>query len=428
MRYNAFFGELPINAFRPRAGGGMTLHGGGNPLSVVTDAIEDVAGGIGDVVESVAGAVSDAGSQFDDFINNEIPGGWTTAALLAGGYYYAPEISAYMNASGSVVPASEVVGGAVATPVTQGAVTGTALGELGAAGSLGAEAALSPVVAGNVGSFGAVAPVVAETAAAGGLGATGALGAGTAAAAGGSTLNSMLPYMVGGQVATGLLQANAAKEAADIQSAAAQSGTALQGQMFNTINRQQAPYRTAGYGALNDIGSLGSGTYEMYDAAGNPTGQGQGSGYLTKQFDANDLKSGLAPNYDFMLQQGQMANQRAANMGGGAIGGNALQGLNRFTQDYAGNAYQNAFTNYQNQRSNIYNTLAGIAGIGQTGQTATNTAAANATNAATQLGIGSAAAQAAGQVGSTNALANTVGNIGNTYMLSQLLNQTGRVA
>jgi len=250
----------------------------------------------------------------------------------------------------------------------------------------------------------------------------------TVPAAAGSSLNSMLPYMAGSQAVTGLLQADAAKKAADIQSAAAQNATALQGQMFNTINQQQAPYRTAGYGALNQIGGLGGGQYTTYDQAGNPTGTAQGSGYLTHQFDANDLKSGLAPNYDFMLQQGQMANQRAANMGGGAIGGNALQGLNKYTQDYAGNAYQNAFTNYQNQRNNIYNTLAGIAGIGQTGQNATNTAAQNATNAASQLGVGSAAAQAAGQVGSTNALANTAGNIVNNYTLASLLNQVGRVA
>jgi hypothetical protein len=198
--------------------------------------------------------------------------------------------------------------------------------------------------------------------------------------------------------------------------------------MFNTINQQQAPYRTAGYGALNQIGGLGGGQYTTYDQAGNPTGTAQGSGYLTHQFDATDLQKGLAPNYDFMLQQGQMANQRAANTGGGALGGNALQGLNKYTQDYAGNAYQNAFNNYQGQRTNIYNTLAGISGIGQTGQTATNTAAANATNAASQLGVGSAAAQAAGQVGSANALSNTVSGLGNTYMLSQLLNQRGSIA
>lgn len=458
MRYNAFFGELPINAFKP-IGGKMTLHGGGNPISAVTDAISDLGSGLEDVVRDIgSGAediVRDVGSSVDDFVNDTIPGGWTTVALMAAGAYYAPEIGAWIGSDGAAlataeeVAAADAAAGAVATPVTQGAVTGTSLGELGAVTSPVSSGAVTGTSLGQLGA--AEAAGTGGSALSGGealsgidLGGVGAspnslAGAGaynavptaigsTVPAAAGSSLNSMLPYMAGGQAVTGLLQADAAKKAADIQSAAAQNATALQGQMFNTINQQQAPYRGAGYGALNDIGSLGSGTYEMYDAAGNPTGVGTGSGYLTHQFDATDLQKGLAPNYDFMLQQGQMANQRAANMGGGALGGNALQGLNKYTQDYAGNAYQNAFTNYQNQRSNIYNTLAGIAGIGQTGQTATNTAAQNATNAATQLGVGSAAAQAAGQVGSANAMANTVGNIGNTYMLSQLLNQSGRVA
>jgi hypothetical protein len=165
----------------------------------------------------------------------------------------------------------------------------------------------------------------------------------------------------------------------------------------------------------------------MYDEAGNQTGTGTGSGYLQHQFDKNDLTNGLAPNYDFMLGQGQMANQRAANMGGGAIGGNALQGLNKYTQDYAGNAYQQAFNNYQTQRTGIYNTLAGIAGLGQNAQNSTNTAATNATNASTQLGIGSAAAQAAGTTGATNALSNTANNVISNYTLASLLGQNGRV-
>ena len=140
-----------------------------------------------------------------------------------------------------------------------------------------------------------------------------------------------------------LIGSNAAQNAANAQSQAAQQGIDLQRQMFNTINQQQAPYRSAGYNALNQLGGLGTGTYQQYDAAGNPISTGTGTGYLTKQFGPADLTAGLAPNYDFMLQQGQMANQRAANVGGGALGGNALQGLQKYTQDYAGNAYQNAF-------------------------------------------------------------------------------------
>jgi hypothetical protein len=166
----------------------------------------------------------------------------------------------------------------------------------------------------------------------------------------------------------------------------------------------------------------------MYDATGKPTTTGTGSGYFQKQFDASDLAKGLAPNYDFMLQQGQMANQRAANVGGGALGGNALTGLNRYTQDYAGNAYQNAFTNYQNQRQNIFGNLSNLANIGQTstGQLtgAAGTYGANLTN----LNVGNAAAQAAAQVANAQAQGNTLSNLGNTSFLATLLNQKTAVA
>ena len=263
---------------------------------------------------------------------------------------------------------------------------------------------------------------------------TGVTAANVANAATGNTLADILPYTAGAGVVSSIIGANAASSAADTQSAAAKAAIDQQQANFNTINQQQAPYRAAGYTALNDIAGMTSGQTPQYDAsgnvvkdaAGNPV-MNTGSGYLQHQFDATDLKNGLAPNYDFMLQQGQMANQRAANVGGGGLSGNTLQGLQKYTQDYAGNAYQNAFTNYQNQRSNIYNTLASIAGIGQTGQNATNTAATNATNATSQLGVGSAAAQAAGQTGTANAYSNALGNVTNNYTLAALLNQGGKV-
>jgi hypothetical protein len=229
-------------------------------------------------------------------------------------------------------------------------------------------------------------------------------------------------YVAGANIVSGLIGADAAKSAANTQAQSAQQALDFQKQQFNTIQQQGAPGRAAGYNALNQLGGLGSGTYGMYDASGNPTGvTGTGTGYLTHQFNAEDLKSGLAPNYDFMLGQGQEATNRMANVGGGVIGGNALTGLDRYTQDYAGNAYQNAFTNYQNQRSNIYNTLAGIAGLGQN---AYNTSANTGATAAGQVGntiqnLG--AAQAGGQVGVANALSGGIQNAGNSYMLSQLL-------
>ena len=203
----------------------------------------------------------------------------------------------------------------------------------------------------------------------------------------------------GGQALTGLNTTNAANQALNQNlQGQLQGNLGSQGGLYGNTN--QALYGTAGaaQNALGNIYNQQLGFQSPYQTTGNVGANALVAEmpYLTNQFNASDLNSQLAPNYNFMLQQGQMANQRAANALGGGFGGNALQGLDKFTQDYAGNAYQNAFNNYQTQRSNIYNTLAGIAGIGQTGQTAANTASTNLANAASQLGVGSAAAQAAG--------------------------------
>lgn len=234
---------------------------------------------------------------------------------------------------------------------------------------------------------------------------------------------SWVAAAIGGSALLGLYgankSANAAENAAQMQANAATAAAELQNEQFNTINQQQAPQRAAGYNALNQLGQLGSGTYQQYDANGNVIGTGQGSGYLTRQFGDQDLNSNLAPNYNFQLQQGQGATNALNNVAGG--GGNAAQGLEQFTQNFAGNAYQNAFTNFNNQRSNIYNTLAGIAGIGQAGQSATNAAGTNAANAIGQLGVGAASALGQGQVGAANAYSGAINNVGNNLTLWSLL-------
>lgn len=79
-------------------------------------AVSDVVSSVGDIGQGAIDIVSDVGASIDDTVNEVIPGGWTTAALLTAGYYYAPEIGAYINASGSTVPISAVTdaGAAVA--------------------------------------------------------------------------------------------------------------------------------------------------------------------------------------------------------------------------------------------------------------------------------------------------------------------------
>ena len=215
---------------------------------------------------------------------------------------------------------------------------------------------------------------------------------------------------------------------AQLQADAAREASASQLAMFNTINKQFAPQRGAGYQSLNQIRSMLPGQSVTYNELGQPIGTQEGTDYLTRQFTPQDLQAGLAPNYQFMLGQGQQAQQRAANVGGGLIGGNALRGLEQYTQDYAGNAYQNAFGNFQSQRTGIYNTLAGIAGLGQKAQESTSQAGQAATTAQGQLGVGSAAAQAAGYTGAANALAGGLQNYQQNQILQAVLGQNQNVA
>ena len=242
-------------------------------------------------------------------------------------------------------------------------------------------------------------------------------------------MSAIAAAVIGGGAALvgSYMSANAAEDAANTQAAAADRQSKVQREIFDIQNKQQAPFRGAGYSALNTIGTMLPGEFTRYDAEGMPIGTGSGSGYLTREFTNQDLNNYLAPNYAFNLEQGQGAVRNLANSSGGLIGGNAIKGIQDYTQNFAGNAYGNAFNQFQTQRGNIYNTLAGIAGIGQT---ATNQTGANATNYGTNvanLDVGAANARAAGTVGAANAYSGGIQNAGNMYMLSNLLGQRGTV-
>ena len=225
---------------------------------------------------------------------------------------------------------------------------------------------------------------------------------------------------IGGSAVLGYMgakkQAGAAETASELQYQATNEAAKQQREMFDILNAQQAPYRTAGTGALTRISDM------MPQLTQVPEGY--------KPFTAADLKTNLAPNYEFMLGQGLGATRQALNVGGG--GSNVERGGVKFAQDYASNAYQNALDNYMRQEAqkfnqqqtglgNVYNRLAGIAGIGQTavGQTA-NLGTGTAANLG-QLSIGGASAIGAGQIGAANAMAGGYQGIGNAATLASLL-------
>jgi len=210
---------------------------------------------------------------------------------------------------------------------------------------------------------------------------------------------------------------NANNSAAATQAAAGQNAQNLIQGLYTQQGQLQSPYQQAGVNALNTLGSLGSGTYNVMSPTGGVTGTGTGSGYLTNQFNNQDLTAQLAPNYQFQLQQGLGQSQNAANVGGGLLSGNTLQGLNTYAQNYAQGAYQNAFTNYQNQRQNIYSNLAGVAGIGQTSLNQLGSVGANLANTYGNVTTGLAASQAGVQVANAQNQANTLQTIAKTAPL-----------
>jgi len=254
----------------------------------------------------------------------------------------------------------------------------------------------------------------------------------------------------------GQAQADAALQAAQMQQQTAKEQIpVLQGIYGNNYNYLNNLYN-AQYGAQGNIygaNTAGLAPYQSVGGAGaTQLSDLTNQGYFSKQFGPQDLYSNLSPNYDFMKQQGLGAVNQQMNVAGG--GSNITRGATKFAEDYASNAYQQAFNNFQTQRTGIYNTLAGIAGIGQTanaqniaagsqyssalgnlyspltsaqtsstqnlGQGITNLATGGA--AAGAAGItGAAQAGASGQVGSANALAGGLSSAGQTYALSQLL-------
>lgn len=265
---------------------------------------------------------------------------------------------------------------------------------------------------------------------------------------------SFIAPIVGG-IGSALIGSNAAENAAGIQAQAETAALAQQQSMFNTLNQQQQPYLQTGYSALNNlsgaVGTQAPGSLTNTPATYNPI-QTQQFSTLTP-FTAQDLNSYLAPNYQWMLNQGKQAATQATNVGGG--GSNLGLAAADFAENYAGNAYQNAVNNYitqqqqgfneqqtqqqntvqnalaqqgltfnelQSNQTNIFNRLASLANLGQTslGQITPATTSAMNTIGGTIGNIGTA--QAAGIIGQANALSGGLTNLGNYGLLSGLIN------
>jgi hypothetical protein len=203
-------------------------------------------------------------------------------------------------------------------------------------------------------------------------------------------------------IGSGIMQSNAARDAARMQADSASRAMEQERAMYEQSRADLGPYRETGYTALKDIERM--------------------KPFLTSQFGPQEFAQYLDPSMAFRQRLGTQATERLANIGGGAISGNTMRALTDYGQNLASTEYGNAFNRFQTERGNIYNTLANIAGMGQG---AVNTGVnAGQGFAAGQTGLitGGAAAQAAGTVGASNALAGGFQGASNAYLLNQFMN------
>lgn len=253
-------------------------------------------------------------------------------------------------------------------------------------------------------------------------GTSGAAGAGSAGGGGlWDTVGSMFGsgggmgwgdvFKIAGNLGSGYMNAQAAKDAASTQADAQRQALALQEKMYNQQVALNAPFRELGLGAQNKLaGMLGVG--------GDKTSPEYGS--LMKDFSMADYQAD--PGYAFRMSEGLKALDRSAAARGGLLSGATLKGAQRYGQDLASQEYQNAYNRYQTNRANKLNPLQSLGGLGQT---ASNTMGGYAGQYGQTAGAGLAdigAVKAAGQIGATNAITNAIGNAMGTYQDQQLAN------
>lgn len=221
-------------------------------------------------------------------------------------------------------------------------------------------------------------------------------------------------------------QSDAANRAADLQHQDQQASLDFQKQEWNTQQQNQAPWLSAGKGALANLQSI----------LAQP-GQGWGETFTPPTLD----QAKNEPGYQLAEQQGEGALQNSAAAHGALYSGNTQEALARYAQQSAegnySNVYNRAFQQYQQkygEYGNRLNRLSALAGVGQNaantlgqeGQAAaSNIANINLTGGAQQGQDiqNAAAAQASGYVGAGNAFSGALtGGANNLAMLLMLQN------
>ena len=424
--------------------------------SMAWEGISNVAGAAGDIVGGM-------GRMTADMVRDPT---FLKAAALAGmGYYFAPEIGAWVGPDGAALTAAEANQIAAGSNWVQAGVAPEAVAQIGlnvtpeGMAALGGGATAIPLGSAAAAAEGAAVPLTSTIAPAAAAGAAGVTAADLAAAAGSEGLaapaatNALAPAAAG-VTAADLAAASGAEGlaapatlGADVgalgAAGAGAAGAAAAGAAGGALGNALIPAALIGSGLLGAYTSQQAAqtqadaaryaadkAYQVYQEQkalqepyrtagltaqnqllgllGLPGGaQGPEFGRYARSFGMSDFQAD--PGYAFRLSEGLKALEASRAARGGLLSGATGKALTRYGQEMGSQEYGNAFNRYQTERANRLNPLGSLTNLGQS-------AAANVGSAAGQYGtnVGNlatsgAAAQAAGQVGMTNALTGALG-------------------
>jgi len=183
--------------------------------------------------------------------------------------------------------------------------------------------------------------------------------------------------IIGGSLigaATSLIGGHQAASAADQASRRARD-TELQ--MYNQNRADLAPYRQAGYGALNEVQNL----------------------YMGSAADRSGAMSRFetSPNYEFVRDEGLRGLENLGSARGGQLSGNALRGATAFSSNLASGEFNNYVTR-----------LFGIAGLGQGAVNTGVQAGANTAGNLSQIYMNQGNARASAYMGAAGGVNNAI--------------------
>lgn len=292
----------------------------------------------------------------------------------------------------------------------------------------------------------------------------------------------MWEAVVGGglSLAGGLLGADAAEDAADAQTRAAEAGIGEQRRQFDVTRRDFAPQRNLGKAATYRLGellgletdetgpggripvgakdvttwarergydlpqgrewmdselqNLYAGGYQKYldqFRAANPVEKPSEFGALSRKFTMDDMNADpvMKASFDFGLSEGEKAVRRMFGAKGLARSGAAVKALTRYATDYTNTKAGDAYNRFYADQDRTFNRLTGVSGLGQTANTTVANLGAHTADNIANLTVGAGNARGAAGIAGANAMGGAFSGIGNQvygqYTLDRILNRDG---